>query len=221
MLEHRSVIGQLVQEQNGAWALRNFPQVTVSAVEENGPPRNWLGELGLPANHEDLEILARPRGLSARRLSFILLDESPTRFPGQPRLNPEKIGLPPAVQLELGHIGYAIGTVDYFVPLLQSRKLSASDEPVLLQGIAPSATPFSPAGSFIVAHARLYDSPLAEAAWRGVGTGVFTHACPIIYRRPGAPADSGTLVEASLVCGDFPGWANARILRRWEEVSGG
>lgn len=221
MLEHRSVIGQLVQEQNGAWALRNFPQVTVEAVEENGPPRNWLNELGLPANHEDLEILARPRGLSARRLSFILVDESPTRFPGQPRLNPEKIGLPPAVQLELGHIGYAIGTVDYFAPLLQSRKLSSSDDPVLLQGIAPSATPFSPEGDFIFAIAKLFDSPLAEAAWRGVEEGIFTHACPIIYRRPDEPAGGGVLIEVSVVGQEFPGCPNARILRRWEEVSGG
>lgn len=221
MLEHRSLIGQFAKKQDGTMALRNFPQVVVEAVEEDGPPRNWLSELDLPLNHVDLEILSRPRGLSARRLSFILLDETPTRFPGHPRLNPEKIGLPPSVQLELGHIGYAIGTVDYFVPLLQSRKLSSSDEPVLLQGIGPLSTQFSPEGSFIVACARLFDSPLAEAAWLGVEKGVFTHACPIIYRRPDEPADGGTLIQVSLVCGDFPGCLNARILRRWEEVSCG
>ncbi len=219
MLEHRSVIGRLVQQQDETWALRNFPEATVLAVEEDGPPRNWLSELGLPANREDLEILARPRGLSTRRLSFILLDESPTRFPGHPCLKPEKIGLPPSVQLELGHIGYAIGTVDYFVPLLQSRKLSPG--PVLLQSVEPHSIQFSPEGSFIVAHARLFDSELATAAWRGAEKGVFTHACPIIYRRPDEPADGGTLIQVSLVCGDFPGCANARVLRRWEEVTHG
>ena len=220
MLEHRSRINQFAQEQDGTTTLRNFPQVTVEAVEEDGPPRNWLSELGLPTNHEDLEILARPRGMSARRLSFILLDEAPTRFSGQPRLNPEKITLPTSCQLELGHIGYAIGTVDYFVPLLQSLKLSYSTEPVLLHCIEPLSIPFSPEGSFVVAHAQFFDSDLASAAWTGVERGIFTHACPIIYRPTAAPADSGVLIEVSLVCGDFPGLNNARILRRWEESGG-
>lgn len=223
MLEHRSVIGQFAQKQDGTIALRNFPQVTVEVVQEEWPlgVRNWLGELGLPNNHEDLDILARPRGMSARRISFILLDEAPTRFPGQPRLNPENIGLPPAVQFELGHIGYAIGTVDYFVPLLQSRKLSSSDQPVLLQSIEPFSITFSPEGSYVVAQAKFYDSPLAEAAWLGITRGIFSHACPVVFRRSDEAADTGTLIQVSLVTSDFPGCNNARILRQWEEVDGG
>jgi hypothetical protein len=222
MLEHLSPL-QFIKKPDGTMGLKGQPSVTLETVEGQGQVkgRDWQSELFLPKYREDWEALARPRGLSARRVSFVLMDEAPTNQKGHPRLRPEMIELPTSCQFELGHTGFVVGIVNYFVPLLRSQKLSCSDEPVLLPSLEPFSIPFTPEGSFVVAHARLYDSPLAEAAWLGITRGIFSHVCPIIFRPFGAPADTGTLLQVSLVPGDFPGCPNARIMRQWEEVAGG
>lgn len=222
MLEHLSPL-QFIKKPDGTMGLKGQPSVTLETVEGQGQVkgRDWPSELGLPPFYEDWEVLARPRGMSSRRLSFVLMDESPTNQKGHPRLRPEMIELPTSCQFELGHTGFVVGIVNCFVPLLRSQKLSCNDEPVLLPSSEPFSLPFTPEGSFVVAQAQFYDSGLAEAAWLGITRGIFSHACPVIFKPFGAPADTGTLLQVSLVPGDFPGCPNARILRQWEEVSGG
>lgn len=214
---------QFEQRQDGKMGIKGHPSVILETVEGQGrvTGRDWQSELFLPKYREDWEALARPRGLSARRVSFVLMDEAPTNQKGHPRLRPEMIELPTSCQFELGHTGFVVGIVNYFVPLLRSQKLSRSDEPMLLPSSEPLSLPFTPEGSFVIAYAQLYDSPLAEAAWLGITRGIFSHACPVIFKPFGAPASTGTLLQVSLVPGDFPGCPNARILRQWEEVAGG
>ena len=220
MLEHLSPL-QFITKSDGTMALKHYPQITLQTVEGQGrvTGRDWISELHLPRSSRDLEALARASGMSARGLQFVLMDESPTRLPGHPRLRPEQITLPTfGCQLEFGHLGFIIGVVGLFV--LRSPKVPSSEEPEQLRSIEPFSMPFTPDGHFVLAQAWLYNSPLAEAAWLGITRGIFTHVCPVVFRSSDAPADSGTLVQVSLVPGDFPGCANARVLRRWEESGG-
>ena len=54
-------------------------------------------QLGLPKYYEEWEVLAILRDLSRRQLQFILMDQTETRFPGQYRIQPQQVTLPPHV----------------------------------------------------------------------------------------------------------------------------
>ena len=76
---------------------RSEPQVSfaevpltgpMDIVPQDGPVRDWLQELGLPKDWEQLDQLAKPRGFADRFAKIIVVDESPTRFPGAWRFRP-------------------------------------------------------------------------------------------------------------------------------------
>ena len=60
------------------------------------------------------------------------------------------------------------------------------------------------------------DSPLAEKAWDALQRGIFTHVCPLVFRKCDEPVGTGQLVEISLVDGGYPGCQHARVLKTWE-----
>ena len=78
--------------------------------------------------------------------------------------------------------------------------------------------PASVEGDCIIAQAQLFDSPLAEKAWKALERGIFTHVCPMILRDNREPLGTGMLVEVSLATDDNPGCPGARILKHWECV---
>jgi len=46
--------------------------------------------------------------------------------------------------------------------------------------------------------------------------GIFTHVCPLIFRKDTELPGAGTLLEASLTDDSFPGCPGARIITIWE-----
>lgn len=71
-------------------------------------------------------------------------------------------------------------------------------------------------GACLIGEAQLFNSRLADKAWEAMQRGLFTHVCPLLFRQPQEPLGGGTLVEVSLVSGDYPGCRNARIVKAWE-----
>lgn len=187
---------QFTQQPDGSMTLPDFPNVALSTVEGQGSVlgRDWAKELDLPVYWEEWEALAKPRSDKHHgTLTFILMDEAPTRLPGHPRMDPRQITLPTACPLELGHQGFIIGFVHSY-----------------LFGAVPR--PANVQGTYIIGHATFFDSALADKAIEGITQGVFTHVCPVVWAPPGVPIGTGQLAQVSLVPGDFPGCPNARIL---------
>lgn len=165
-------------------------------VPQDGPVRDWLQELGLPKDWEQLDQLAKPRGFADRFARIIVVDESPTRFPGAWRFRPSEIVFQPGGYLfTLGHLGLVIGKCVFLH--------------VNPAGAVPEAD-----GMCLTATVRFYDSDLAMAAWRGIASNIFAHVSAIVVRPPDVPAGGGELMEIGLV--DSPGCPGARILKTWE-----
>lgn len=199
---------QFVQDPGGALRLADFPDVTLHTIAEQGTVegRPWQQELGLPYSFEEWEALARlrtdrPHG----EVTFVLMDESPTRLPGQPRLRPKQVLVSPVCALELAHSGFVIGTVDAYVMGIDEGRTT---HPAWFTVPLPSDLE----GDVIVGHARFFDSAMAEAAQEGLARGIFTHVCPVLWTPTGAVLGTGALVQVSLVPGDFPGCPRARVL---------
>lgn len=168
----------------------------VDTVPQDGPVRDWLKELGLPKDWAQLDHLAKPRGFANRFARIIVVDESPTRFPGAWRFRPAEIAFQQGgYQLTLAHLGLVIGRCD----LLHVNPA----------GAVPGAE-----GMCLVATVTFYDSALARAAWRGIASNIFTHVSAIVARPPEAPPGGGELIEIGLV--DSPGCPGARVLTWWE-----
>lgn len=209
---HLSAI-QILRQQDGSMRIKDLPHVNVETIQEQGAVtgRNWQAELGLPTYHEEWEAMARIRGLSSRHIRFVLMDESITRLPGNPRLQPQQITLPPSAScsLELGHTGFVVGAVYTF--------LLGFDE---LRTQIPSMFGFEPPngleGDYIIGQAQLFDSLLADKAWEGLQRGIFTHTCPLLFRHTEEPAGTGKLVEVALTPGDYPGCPGAGVLKIWD-----
>lgn len=185
---------QFIRHPDGSMRLKDFPTVTLNTIEQQGTVtgRDWQAELGLPVYFEEWEAMATLKSDTRHgTLTFILMDESPTRLPGHPRLQPKLMSLPTVCSLELGHSGFLIGMVTAYV--LDERRSDVE-------------------GDFILGHARFFDSPLAEKAMEGVRRKILTHVCPVVYRPDGAPPGSGAVLQVSVVPGDYPGCPNARIL---------
>jgi len=169
--------------------------------EDHEPVFDWLQALGLPKDWDQLDRLSAYEGFSDRFVRFILADESPTRFPGSPRLKPQCYRFPDRpLGLTLAHLGYNIGQVFAIVPG------DSKDVP-------------SAEGYFLVGTARLFDSALADAAWRGMATGIFGHVCGVLLRQDHEPLGAGELFEVAL--SERPGCPGARILKAWEETDEG
>jgi hypothetical protein len=69
-------------------------------------------------------------------------------------------------------------------------------------------------GCWLVGEVQLYDSQLAEAAWRGVKTKLLAYTCAVLLRPETTPLGTGGILEMCLV--DAPACENARILRTWK-----
>lgn len=151
-------------------------------------------------------MLSRHTGMSNRWLSFVLVDGSESRLVGNPRYQPQTIAFPPSCPLEFGHRGFVVGRVSEI-----TRHLNPTQNDLKAIGVNVPVE-----GSLLLGQAQLFDSPLADKAWEAIERGIFTHVCPILFREHHEPLGSGSLWEASLITGDYPGCRNARILRKWE-----
>lgn len=167
--------------------------------EDPEPPFDWLQALDLPKDWEQLDRLSEYQGFSDRFLRCIIADESPTRFPGSPRLCPQSYRLPDQpVGLTLAHLGYNIGVV-------WAMELKAPHE-------VPETE-----GHCLLGSVRFLDSELADAAWQGIQRGIFRHVCGVLKRQGEEPFGSGELLEVALI--DRPGCPGARILASWDNAA--
>lgn len=101
--------------QQGAVTVDGIAGVQVETVDatltiEGQPVRDWRAELRLPKHFETLEGMAKPRGYSWRRVTFIVGDESPTYFPVNWREHPRSRTYAPSGHLlTLAHLPFVIG----------------------------------------------------------------------------------------------------------------
>lgn len=203
---------QFQQAPDGSMSLADHPDIRLDTIEGQGTVtgRDWQAELGFPYYFEEWEALAKLRSDAYRgTLTFIIMDESPTRLPGHPRLQPKQIVLPTLCSLELGHSGFVVGMVYAYLLGIDA-----------LRTVIPSrlglTLPAEVEGDFVIGHATFFDSAMAEKAIEGLRRGTFTHTCPVIWSPDGALPGTGALVQVSLVPGDFPGCPNAKVLQ-WSE----
>lgn len=205
---------QFSQDPDGTVRLADFPRLALHTIEEQGTADGlaWQQALGLPYYFEEWEALARIRTeASVGSVTFVLMDASPTRLPGQPRLQPKQILLPTVCSLEFGHSGFIVGTVSaYGIGIDATRQAVPS--------WITSPLPTDLEGDVVVGQARFYDSALAERALEGLRQGLFTHVCPVIWTPEGGELGTGALVQVSLVPGDFPGCPRAHVLSWRAEV---
>lgn len=196
---------------DGSIGIVGLSNIQVLTVEEQGRVRgrDWQQELGLPTYFEQWEIAAQVRGMSNRSVRFILMDQSESRLPGHPRLNPQAVTLPKTCPLEVGHSGFLVGFVHAFITGFDEMRELV---PQLYDIEIPDP---KPEGDYIVGTARLYDSQLADVVWQGIKQKIFSHVCPMIFA-PAESPDMQRLAQVSLACGDYPGCPGARILKTWE-----
>ena len=208
---HLSLL-QYVHQPDSGIVLDRLPNAQVETILEQGAVqrRDWQQELGLPFFHEEWEPMARPRCLtSGRRVRFVLMDESMTRFSGHPRLQSQHVMLPYPMKcpLTLSHTGFVVGTIDSFL-LMSDQHREA------LKGFGIDSSAFTE-GQWLLSEAELFSSALANAAWQGLQEQIFTHTCPVLFTRPGQPIGASELIGVALTPGDFPGCQNARVLKMW------
>lgn len=197
---------------DGTITLAGCPDTTLELIEEQGivVGRNWQAELGLPTYYEQWEDWAQVRGPSHRHVRFVLIDASPSRLPGHPRVQPHLLVLPEQGCLfELGHTGFVIGVVYSFARCCGDDRRAV---PRLLGFEIPADLQVE--GDFIIGQAQLLNSRLSDAAWRGLQAGLLSHVCPMSWR----PTEGGDerLVQVTLTTGDYPGCPHATILATWE-----
>jgi hypothetical protein len=206
----RSALQQFVHHPDGSISVEGYPDVALEVIADQGHAtgRDITTALGLPTYFEDWEVLAQSRGVSARHARFILMDESETKFPGHYRLQPQRVTLPPLCYLEFAHRGFIVGVVHSFILGFRDNL-----DTLTHMGIA---VPADVEGDYLIGQATLFESPLAEKAWDGLRTGLFTHVCPALLRQPDELAGTGRLMEVSLTTDDNPGCPGARILKTWE-----
>ena len=199
---------QFSQNPDGSPRLDNFPGLKLNTVEDQGTAtgRNWQQELAMPHWFEEWEAMAKLKSDQRHGdLKFVLADESKTNLVGHPRLRPKLISLPTVVPLELAHSGFIVGMVYAYV-------LGIEEGRTALPSWLNVTLPADLEGDFIIGLAQFVDSDLAEKAKEGVRSGAFTHTGPVVFKPEGAPDGSGAVLQVSLVPGDFPGIANAKIL---------
>ena len=186
----KSILQQYNHQPDGSITLEGLPGVKIEVIEEQGlvTGRNIEAELSLPEYFEEWAQLAQPRGLSRRQIQFIVMDQSEIRFPNRYRFQPKRVTLPSTCHLEFGHRGFVVGLVHTF--LLGLDELRAQ-----IPSMFSVELPADVEGDYIVAQATLLDSPLAEKAWTGLRLGIFSHVCPLVFRKIDEPAGTRQLVE--------------------------
>lgn len=170
----------------------------------------WERTLELPIYQQHWEEWAVPRGMSRRQLRFVLCDESPTKQVGSWRIQPGRIRFAEPLSqggflLTLGHSGFCIGVV-YALTL-------ATKETIPLLGLD---VPDWVEGDCLIGQAVLYESKLADAAWRGTQQGILNRVCAVVFMEPNEPPGTGALVEVALVSEAEAACPGARILKTWE-----
>jgi hypothetical protein len=191
----------MVGSHQGRVTVDGIPGVSFGLVDavihiEGQPLRDWFAELEIPKHWETIETMAKPRSYSWRKVRFVIGDESPTHFPGHWRQRPQDWtytlnGQP----LTLSHFPFIIGVV-------QKVWRGSPQE-------APDAE-----GVCVVGEALLYDSPLADAAWRGIERGIFGAVSPILIRPLADPPGAGYVYAIGLT--DQPVCPGAKILKTWD-----
>ena len=208
MISH---LQQFQHNADGSISIKGQPGITVDAIQEQDLAKATAHalqlekDLELPHYYEERERFAKHNGMSNRIVSFILVDESKSRLVGNPRYQAQTIAFPPSCFLEFGHRGFVVGHVTGI-----SRCVNPTKDDLTALGVNVPVE-----GSCLLGEAQLFDSPLAGKAWEAIQRGVFTHVCPLLLRQHHEPLGSGSLVEVSLVTGDYPGCRNARILKTW------
>jgi hypothetical protein len=187
---------QYQRAQDGSWQVSGLDGVSISKVEifdDTEPVFDWLQALGIEKDREKISQMAVPAGFSSRFLRVIVCDESPTKLGF--KFQPPQLFVRERPPLTLGHIGYAVGEVQWL-------QLGGLDEAVDVEG------------DYIWGIAQLFDSALADAAWRGIQGKIFQHVCAVVLRPSSEPAGTGEIVEVALT--DRPGSPGARILEKWQ-----
>ena len=196
---------QFAHQADGTVQLAGRPDVTLKTHEGqagSGYPA-WYASLGLPRFAEQWDELSIASCLSGRFIQFCLCDESPTKHAGNVPLQPAKIRVEfGRYRLVLSHTQYVIG--ECFPVLLIPKDLAQANRPDFVQG------------DCIVATAELFDSALADRAWRGVRQGIFSHACAVVNQQPGDPDGAGDLLEIALVSEPEAACPGAKVLRWFE-----
>lgn len=191
---------------DGAVQLVGRPDVTLKLVggKASAVFPEWERTLGLPTYQEQWEALAIARGLSSRFLEFVLCDESRTKLIGNWRNQPARIRFQPGWhRITLGHTGFIIGKC-YALTLHPKEPATGHVK-----------RPDFVEGDCLIGYAQLYDSPLADIAWRGLREHIFSHACAVVAQQPDDPDGTGDLQEIALVSEAEAGCPGARILRTW------
>ena len=67
----------------------------------------------------------------------------------------------------------------------------------------------------MIGEAQLYDSPLADIAWRGLQQGIFSHTCAVLAQEPDESDGTGSLAEIALVSEAEAACPGVRILKTW------
>ena len=185
----------LAQHPDGEWYVEGVERVQrVEVVRDDTPVRDWLAELDIPKDWTLLDEMATPRGLSGRHLLAILGDESPTKLPDAPLLQPATWTWGADIAVTLSHLPLVVGVAS------------------MVMHAKPGAWPDT-TGETVVGILRLYDSPLAAKAWEGVERGIFRFTSCILERPLDAPPGTGRIQEIGLT--DSPGCPNARVTETW------
>ena len=187
------------QDATGAWHVPGLGSLgEMHTIEEDGLPRDWLEDLNLPRNWDDLELLATADAFSSRWVRFILFDESVTRFQGRFRMQPRRIGhMTDGIPLTLGHLALVVGEC-------RNVRLARPGEIPDVEGYA------------LIGEAQFYESALALAAWVGIQRKIFGHVCAVVLKTPDMVVGTGGVGEVAVV--DVPGCPGARILETWEDA---
>jgi hypothetical protein len=197
---------QFEHRPDGSVQLAGRPDVTLKTHEQQATATfpDWYRQLGLPTYQEQWDALAVATSLNERFIQFCLCDESPTKHAGNVPLQPALIRVHPVqrYRLILGHTQYVIGEAN--MVLLIPRSLTQANRPGFVTG------------DCLVGTAELYDSKLADLAWRGLQQGIFSHSCAVVAQQPGDPVGAGDLVEIALVSEAEAACPGAKVLRWWE-----
>jgi hypothetical protein len=220
MLPTKSFL-QVRQRPDGTWYQEDAPDVLLRIAENADPPRDVLAELGVPKDWAELERWAQPLGFCNRYLEFVLVDEGPTRLQGGHPMRPAELTFMLPTPLVFDHLGFVVGAL---------TGVRMGTEPERVEGVT---------GDFLIGTGRLYRSPLAAAAWRGIERGLFPGVCAVhlfgqhltpppgvqgmvrhavgdraVFVEPG----KGLIAEVGIV--HQPACPGAKFLRSWEEPAG-
>ncbi len=127
-------------------------------------------------------------------------------------LQPTRIRFQPGRYLfTLGHTGFVIGDC-YVLTLLLKDSVGRALLPTTLD--LPDFEDLVE-GDCIIGQALLYDSALADIAWRGLQQDIFSHACAVLLQEPDDPDGASGLAEIALVSEVEAGCPGARVLKSW------